>query len=229
MRVMQVARFFNMCTKIEFIALFLMCFAINLPQRYEIVTQPICVTTEKLKKQKVQTNLFIFLYLCTKYMMNSRIDILKGIHPGIIIGRDLKKRNLSQRLFASQIEEHNQTLNAVIKGHRNLTTEMAVKIENALGYDEGFLLVLQSYYEINEYKLRLSAQMTQKPQIRKSLFWDSDFEKIDWIRQKRAVINRVLERGNQAEKEEIARFYNIPIEMLSHYKINNDYQINRLL
>ena len=60
--------------------------------------------------------------------MRNRIDILKGIHPGKIIGRDLQKRNLSQRAFAASIGEHSQTLNAVITGRRNLTTEMSLKI-----------------------------------------------------------------------------------------------------
>lgn len=162
-------------------------------------------------------------------MLHSKIDILKGIHPGKIIGRDLKKRNVSQRKFATQINEHSQTLNAVIKGHRGLTTEMAVKIEKAFGYEEGFLLILQAYYDISKYKISISdAMLSHAPNIRKALFWDTDFEKIDWARQKNAVINRILERGNDLEKEEIARFYNIPIESISDYKRNNNYQTNNI-
>ena len=84
--------------------------------------------------------------------MRSRIDILKGIHPGKIIGRDLQKRNLSQRAFAASIGEHSQTLNAVITGRRNLTTEMSLKIEQAFGYEEVFVLTLQAFYEIAAYK-----------------------------------------------------------------------------
>jgi hypothetical protein len=32
-------------------------------------------------------------------------------------------------------------------------------------------------------------------------------EKIDWEKQKKAVIKRVFERGNEIEKREIIRFY----------------------
>jgi hypothetical protein len=32
-------------------------------------------------------------------------------------------------------------------------------------------------------------------------------EKIDWLQQKRAVIQRVFERGNDQEKDEVNRFY----------------------
>jgi hypothetical protein len=39
------------------------------------------------------------------------------------------------------------------------------------------------------------------------LFWDTEPEKINWVLQKQAVINRVFERGNEQEKKEILRFY----------------------
>ena len=43
--------------------------------------------------------------------------------------------------------------------------------------------------------------------LNKALFWDTDFEQIDWTRQALAVIQRVFERGDENEKEEIIRFY----------------------
>jgi hypothetical protein len=39
------------------------------------------------------------------------------------------------------------------------------------------------------------------------LFWDTDINMIDWQGQKRAVIERVIERGSEEEKGEIKRFY----------------------
>ena len=39
------------------------------------------------------------------------------------------------------------------------------------------------------------------------MFWDTDIQHIDWERQYRAVIQRVFERGNDADKEEIICFY----------------------
>ena len=159
--------------------------------------------------------------------MRSRIDILKGIHPGKLIDRDLKKRNLSQRSFAASIGEHSQTLNAVITGRRNLTVEMALKIEQAFGYEEGFLLTLQAYFEIAEYKHHLqSLSVEGVPNIRRSLFWDTDFDAIDWGRYRDAVIARVAERGNDAEKTEIARFYGISTATVDMLKPSNTYRIN---
>lgn len=43
--------------------------------------------------------------------------------------------------------------------------------------------------------------------LRQILFWDTKVEKIDWQKQKKAVIKRVFERGNDAEKNEIITFY----------------------
>lgn len=159
--------------------------------------------------------------------MKSRLDILKGIHPGRLIDRDLKKRNISQRAFAASIGEHSQTLNAVITGRRNLTVEMALKIERAFGYEEGFLLTLQAYYAIAEYKHHLqSLSIEGVPNIRRSLFWDTDFDAIDWGRYRDAVIVRVAERGNDAEKAEIARFYGMPMSAVESAKPKNAYRIN---
>lgn len=174
----------------------------------------------------MQTNSFALRIFATR-IMKSRINILKGIHPGKLIDRDLKKRNLSQRSFAASIGEHSQTLNAIITGRRNLTVEMALKIEQAFGYDEGFLLTLQAFYEIAEYKNRMKSQSIDGvPAIRRSLFWDTDFDSIDWGRYKNAVIARVAERGNDAEKAEIARFYGIPISTLDTIRPKNIYRIN---
>lgn len=43
--------------------------------------------------------------------------------------------------------------------------------------------------------------------LRKVLFWDTNFDKIDWIKYSKAVIRRVNERGNEEEMQEIIRFY----------------------
>lgn len=175
----------------------------------------------------MQTYPFAYCIFAERMVMRSKIDILKGVHPGKIIGRDLQKRNLSQRAFAASIGQHSQTLNAVITGRRNLTTEMALRIEQAFGYEEGFLLMLQAFHEIAVYKNRVASDsVSGTPAIRRSLFWDTDFDAINWGRYKQAVIGRVLERGNENEKQEIARFYGIDPAMLESYKPNNAYRIN---
>lgn len=131
----------------------------------------------------------------------------KGIHPGIVLDRLLKKRALKQRALAMAIDEHPQTLNAITKAKRNLNTALALKIEKQLDLKEGELAVLQTYYEIRKEKEKQTNHTPELSLLRTSLFWDTDIDKIDWSKQYKAVINRVFERGNDTEKKEIKRFY----------------------
>lgn len=136
-------------------------------------------------------------------------DLLKykGIHPGIVLKRELKKRSIKQRPFAMSIQEHPQTLNAITKGKRNLNISLALKIEKKLNLEEGTLALLQTYYEINREKIKMQLQSPNISLLRKSLFWDTNMDQIDWQKQSKAVIQRVFERGNDTEKKEIIRFY----------------------
>lgn len=139
--------------------------------------------------------------------MNIYLEKYKGIHPGIILEREFKKRALQQRPFALSIGEHPQTLNAITKGKRKLNTALALKIEERLGLEEGTLAILQTYFDINEEKSKLKQISPSLSKLRKSLFWDTDINKIDWSKQYRAVIQRIFERGNETERKEIIRFY----------------------
>jgi addiction module HigA family antidote len=131
----------------------------------------------------------------------------KGIHPGVIIERELKKRSLKQRPFSLLLNEHPQTFNAITKGRRGVSTQLALKIEREFGFEEGTLVLLQAFYDIAKAK-ELETVMTPNLSIlSKSLFWDTDVNRIDWMRQRKSVINRVFERGNSLEKNEIIRFY----------------------
>lgn len=144
-----------------------------------------------------------FVYIC---VMESLLKY-KGIHPGIVLERELKKRSIKQRPFALAIDEHPQTLNAITKGKRSLNTALALKIEEKLGLEEGILAILQTYYDIRIEKEKKPTESPTLALLRKSLFWDTDFNQIDWKKQYIAVIQRVFERGEESEKNEILRFY----------------------
>ena len=140
--------------------------------------------------------------------MKSKLEILKGIHPGILIDKELKKRKITGGRFAIAVNEYPQTLSAIINGRRSISLPLSLKIEKELGYDEGFLMTLQLYHDIKILKQKESAG--HKPDLskfRKVIFWDTDIQKIDWTKNKRAVIERVFERGNEIEQEEVLRFY----------------------
>jgi len=140
--------------------------------------------------------------------MESVIEKYKGIHPGLVLERELKKRDIKKGPFALSLHEYPQTLNGITKGLRGLTPALSLKIDRALGLEEGTMLLLQTYYEIK--KEQEKDNLKEHPDlsiVRKALFWDADIAKIDWKKQYKAVIQRVFERGNEEEKREMLRFY----------------------
>lgn len=139
--------------------------------------------------------------------MLNNLEILKGIHPGAILERELQKQKLSKRKFALSIGEYPQTIGAIIKGKRDMNTPLSLKIEKALSLEEGFLMTLQVYYSIKKIKSNQAYIHPDISKFRSALFWDTDIQKINWLLQKKAVIKRVFERGNETEKEEIKNFY----------------------
>jgi hypothetical protein len=48
-----------------------------------------------------------------------------------------------------------------------------------------------------------------RPNLSRTLFWDVDFDKIDWPNRAQFVIERVLERGSFPEWQEIKRYYGV--------------------
>jgi addiction module HigA family antidote len=132
----------------------------------------------------------------------------RGLHPGIVLDRELRERKIGKSRFALSVNEYPQTLVAITKGKRRMNAELALKIEEALGFEEGYFMVLQAYYDIREIKRK--KDVSNHPDLSKlsrSLFWDTKIEFIEWQRMKRAVIQRVFERGDKEEQEEIVRFY----------------------
>ncbi len=139
--------------------------------------------------------------------MKTEFNIIKGIHPGIILERELKQRKLAKGRFALSLQEYPQTLVSITKTKRKMNIGLALKIEQALNMEEGYFMILQLYYDIEEEKRKQNTEQPDSLKLRPVLFWDTKMEKIDWKKQKKAVIKRVFERGNEIEKKEITRFY----------------------
>jgi len=141
--------------------------------------------------------------------MRTELSIIKGIHPGLILERELKQRHLRKGPFAISLQEFPQTLVSITKGKRRMNTNLALKIENALEIEEGYFMTLQIHYDIAEIKRRQTGSHPDLSRLRRILFWDTKMENINWEKQRNAVIKRVFERGNDSEKKEIIRFYGI--------------------
>lgn len=139
-------------------------------------------------------------------MRQNVLELAKGVHPGLLLDRELKKRAIPKSRFAISIGEYPQTLVAITKGKRKMNTSLAMRIENELNIEEGFFMTLQVFYEIAVERKR-TQQKPDTGKFSKSLFWDTTLDAIDWQKHKRSVIERVFERGDEEEKKEIERFY----------------------
>ena len=71
-------------------------------------------------------------------------------------------------------------------------------------------MLLQAAYEVKEaQRQQRKAAPPILSKLRKALFWDTDIKTIDWDRHKRAIIQRVFERGSEPEIEALIQFYGI--------------------
>lgn len=66
-------------------------------------------------------------------------------------------------------------------------------------------------YENDEIKLERKPLQIQsaKPELPKRLFWEFDYEKLDWQRSYRTIIERVIEWGTPEEWKNMIHFYGI--------------------
>ena len=167
--------------------------------------------------------------------IDKNITLIKGIHPGIILGRELKKRKLPKRRLALSIGEFPQLLGDVTNGKSRINPSLSIKLGNAMQIDESFFSVLQAYYDIEQEKKKHALQIHPDLTIlRPVLFWDTDIKAINWEKNKTSVIKRIFERGNEQEIREIIRFYgknkiNTVLTQLKIFSVAIENNVNKYL
>lgn len=141
--------------------------------------------------------------------MLPEIADIRGIHPGVILDREFRKRGIRKSAFAMEIGVYPGIITDITKQRRGMNAGLSIRIEKALEAQEGYFMVLQAYYEIAREKKKKATEKTEtkQPLLRRALFWDVNFDKIDFSKRKRYVIERVFERGNNDEILELLTFY----------------------
>jgi len=138
-------------------------------------------------------------------------DYLKYHHIpcGAVIDRIRTKEHLTQRELAERSGILFQRINDFIADRRKISPEQSLRLEDALGIErKGFFYQIQTNHEIFLAIKRTTEQ--QHPDLskyRKALFWDTDFESIDWRGNSAWIIQRVFEYGNESEIKETIHFY----------------------
>lgn len=141
---------------------------------------------------------------------------IKGIHPGAVLKRELNRRGLESKKFALLLEEYPQTINAISNGRRNMNAGLSIKLGKVFDADECYFMQLQAFYEVERAKAASigNIRVPDVSKFRSALFWDTDIHRIDWEKQRKSVIRRVFERGNDAEIQEVLAFYGRKVVLL---------------
>lgn len=77
----------------------------------------------------------------------------KAIHPGTVLKKELEYRGIKQRELAGELGIAPTQLNDILKGKRNISAQLAVLLEAALGNTAIYWMNLQGKYELNRAKL----------------------------------------------------------------------------
>ena len=95
----------------------------------------------------------------TRIMETSKTFILNddnlagAVHPGSILKDELRERKISQKEFAASIGMQASHLSALIHGVRNITADIAQRLEKALDIPAYIWMNLQSQYQLEKARL----------------------------------------------------------------------------
>lgn len=84
-----------------------------------------------------------------------------AVHPGGILKEELKIRGISQKEFAKRIDMQPSHLSAMLNGKRNISADVAARLERELGIAATFWMSLQNSYELDKKEI---AKRNNKPE-----------------------------------------------------------------
>jgi antitoxin HigA-1 len=82
-----------------------------------------------------------------------RTDVL--LHPGEVLEMEIMARGLTKSKFAMDIKMYPSHMSDILKGKRNITEEIALKIEGVLSISAEFWMRLQVEYNISVLRLKM--------------------------------------------------------------------------
>ena len=85
------------------------------------------------------------------------------IHPGEILLMDvLEPLGLSQNRFASMLGVPPNRINAIVRGHRSISADTAMRLAKCLGSTPEFWMGLQSEYDLQMAKDELESRLEKE-------------------------------------------------------------------
>lgn len=135
------------------------------------------------------------------------LEKIPGTPPYALIEWLLKKQGITAENFCSRTGIPMPIFQVILDKEKEIDPYLSEALGRGFGTDEEYFLKVQK-----QWNKELDYQKMPKPtpnltNIRPVVFWDGDFNKIDWIRYEKGIIQRIFERGNELEKQEIISFY----------------------
>jgi addiction module HigA family antidote len=85
------------------------------------------------------------------------------IHPGEILGDELKEIGLSAKRLADAIQVPPNRLYQILAGKRNMTADTALRLSRYFGMSAAFWMNLQSAYELDLARQQIGKTMQRIP------------------------------------------------------------------
>ena len=85
------------------------------------------------------------------------------IHPGEILGDELKETNLSAKKLADLIEVPPNRLYQLVAGKRNMTADTALRLSRYFGTSADFWMNLQTAYELDLARRQIGKAIQRIP------------------------------------------------------------------
>ena len=82
-------------------------------------------------------------------------------HPGEHIKDEIESRGLNQQYLVSKMGMSKSEISLLVHGHRNITPEIAVLLEKALGVDAEFWMNLQVKYDLDNVRKKAQQSIKQ--------------------------------------------------------------------
>ena len=83
-----------------------------------------------------------------------KTDVL--LHPGEVLEMEIAARGFTKSAFAMDIKMYPSHMSDILKGKRNITEEIALRLEKALEISAEFWMRLQVEYNISVLRNRLN-------------------------------------------------------------------------
>ena len=105
------------------------------------------------------------MHTMLKSLITTKDNIMKPIHPGRILKRELTARNLSANKLAIALRVPSGRITQILNGNRGISAESALRLSRYFGNSARFLMNLQTRYELavaeHDIGARISTEVEQ--------------------------------------------------------------------